>query len=127
MTKHVCTQGSTINPRRGHRAHTRPITMTDLPWGKDTVFRPQPSYWHCCETLPAVSYRCKDASASTKTPSFYRTLRNVAGAIDTLERVRAATVCRCGVCPVLDDARRELALLLPAAPSPVAMSTAAIS
>lgn len=39
--------------------------------------------------------------------------------MDALERVRPATVCRRGVCPVRDDTRRELTLPLPA-PPPVA-------
>ena len=40
----------------------------------------------------------------------------MAGANETLERVRAATVCFRGVCPVLEDTRRELGLPLLAPP-----------
>ncbi|CAN0416371.1 unnamed protein product, partial [Ectocarpus sp. 12 AP-2014] len=121
-----------IDPRRGYHTHVRPVTVTDLPFGpnsKDTKHVPQiPLVGTAAKCCRKLQRQRRVRRRRRKTPSFYRTLRNVAGAIDTLERVRPATVCRCGVCPVLDDARRELALLPPAAPSPVvAKSAAAIS
>lgn len=57
--------------------------------------------------------------------SHHRTSRSeVAGAMEALERVRPATVCRRGVCPVRDDTRRELTLPLPVPPPPVAVAVA---
>lgn len=40
-------------------------------------------------------------------------------AMEALDRVRPATVCRTGVCPDLDDTRRGLTLPLPAPPVPL--------
>ena len=53
----------------------------------------------------------------------HRTPRSevVTGARESLERVRAATVCRRAVCPLLEDTRRELGLL-PPLPAPLETS-----